>query len=47
VEVGEEALMTGILLVKSDVLFKTEASLNGRILAQTHADLQKATIAIN
>lgn len=44
VEVGEDAHMEGILLVKTDVLFKTGASLSGRILAQTRADLQMATI---
>jgi hypothetical protein len=44
VEVGEGAHMEGILLVKTNVLFKTGSSLNGRVLAQTRADLQMATI---
>jgi hypothetical protein len=44
VEAG--AHMKGILLVKTDVLFKTGSSLSGRILAQTRADLQMATITV-
>jgi hypothetical protein len=38
------AHMEGILLVKTDVLFKTGSSLKGRVLAQTACNLQKATI---
>jgi hypothetical protein len=38
--------MEGILLVKTDVIFKTGSSLSGRILAQTRADLQMATITV-
>jgi hypothetical protein len=44
VDVGADAHMKGILLVKTSVLFKTESSLQGRVLAQTRCDLQKATI---
>ena len=44
VEVAEAAHMQGILLVQTNVLFKTGSSLNGRILAQTACDLQMATI---
>jgi len=44
VEIGEGAHLQGILLVQTSVLFETEASLKGRVLAQTRADLQKATI---
>jgi hypothetical protein len=44
VEVAEGANMKGILLVKTDVLFKTGSSLNGRVLAQTACNLQMATI---
>jgi hypothetical protein len=36
--------MEGILLVKTDVLFMTGSSLNGRVLAQTAVNLQVATI---
>jgi hypothetical protein len=36
--------MQGILLVKTDVVFTTGYSLNGRILAQTAVNLQMATI---
>jgi hypothetical protein len=42
--VEEGANMKGILLVKTDVLFKTGSSLNGRVLAQTACNLQMATI---
>mmetsp|Transcript_37512 Transcript_37512/g.63155 ORF Transcript_37512/g.63155 Transcript_37512/m.63155 type:complete len:275 (+) Transcript_37512:106-930(+) len=38
------AKMKGIMLVKTDVLFKTGSSLNGRVLSQTACDLQMATI---
>mmetsp|Transcript_11834 Transcript_11834/g.25950 ORF Transcript_11834/g.25950 Transcript_11834/m.25950 type:complete len:187 (-) Transcript_11834:110-670(-) len=44
VVVGAGAHMEGILLVKTKVFFETGSSLNGRILAQTAAVLQKATI---
>nr|AFK64812.1 ice-binding protein isoform 2 [Pyramimonas gelidicola] len=44
-EISEKAHMKGILLVKTDVLFKTESSLSGRVLAQTACNLQKATIS--
>jgi hypothetical protein len=44
VKVGAGAHFEGILLVKTDVLFKTGSSLNGRVLAQTACDLQMATI---
>jgi hypothetical protein len=36
--------MEGVLLVKTDVLFVTGSSLNGRVLAQTAVNLQMATI---
>jgi hypothetical protein len=42
--VGAGAHMEGILLVKTNILFETESSMNGRVLAQTRCDLQKATI---
>jgi hypothetical protein len=45
VEVQIGAEMKGILLVKTDVLFKTGSSLNGgRVLSQTACNLQEATI---
>jgi hypothetical protein len=44
VTVGAGAHLEGILLVKTDVTFVTGSSLNGRILAQTAANLQMATI---
>jgi subtilisin family serine protease len=42
--IGADASMQGILLVKTDVVFVTGSSLNGRILAQTAVNLQMATI---
>jgi hypothetical protein len=42
--VGADAEMKGILLVKTDALFETGSSLDGRVLAQTACNLQKATI---
>jgi subtilisin family serine protease len=42
--IDADASMQGILLVKTDVLFVTGSSLNGRILAQTAVNLQMATI---
>jgi len=44
VEVGEASTMQGILLVKEDALFKTDATLNGRVFAQTACNLIEATI---
>jgi hypothetical protein len=44
VDVDPGMHLEGILLVKTKVLFKTESSLNGRVLTQTRCDLQKATI---
>jgi hypothetical protein len=44
VAVGAGAHFEGVLLVKTDVTFFTGSSLNGRILAQTACNLQKATI---
>eukprot|EP00242_Pyramimonas_sp_CCMP2087_P013755 CAMPEP_0198202432 /NCGR_PEP_ID=MMETSP1445-20131203/5610_1 /TAXON_ID=36898 /ORGANISM="Pyramimonas sp., Strain CCMP2087" /LENGTH=266 /DNA_ID=CAMNT_0043873359 /DNA_START=151 /DNA_END=951 /DNA_ORIENTATION=- len=44
VAVGAGAHLKGILLVKTDVLFTTGSSLNGRVLAQTACNLQMATI---
>jgi hypothetical protein len=44
VEVGASAKMNGIILVKTDALFKHSASLNGRVLAQTAVNLDHATI---
>jgi hypothetical protein len=46
VAVGEGAHMAGILLVKTDVLFVTGSSLQGRVLAQTACNLQMATIGL-
>ena len=42
--VGTGSLMQGILLVKTDVVFETSSSLNGRVLAQTFCTLKMATI---
>jgi hypothetical protein len=44
VAVSAGAHMEGILLVKTDVLFVTGSSLNGRVFAQTACNLQMATI---
>jgi hypothetical protein len=44
VEVGTSAVLNGILLVKTDVLFMTGSSLKGRVLAQTACNLQQAVI---
>jgi hypothetical protein len=44
VDVGPGAHVKGVILAKTSVKFKTEASLEGRILAQTAAVLQVATI---
>jgi hypothetical protein len=44
VDVGAGAHLEGIVLVKTDALFKTGSSLNGRVLAQTACNLQSATI---
>ena len=44
VKVMAGAHMEGILLVKTDVLFVTGSSLNGRVLAQSACALQMATI---
>jgi hypothetical protein len=46
VAVGAGAHMEGILLVKTDVTFVTGSSLNGRVLAQTACNLEKATITV-
>jgi hypothetical protein len=42
--VGAHSNLAGVLLVKTDVTLMTSSSLNGRILAQTAVNLQKATI---
>jgi hypothetical protein len=44
VEVGAGAHIEGVVLVKTDALFMTGSSLNGRVLAQTACDLQQAVI---
>jgi hypothetical protein len=44
VEVGADATMKGVLLVKTAAKFSTGSHLNGRVLAQTACTLQKATI---
>jgi hypothetical protein len=44
VEVGAGAEMQGILLVKTDILFKTGSKLTGRVLSQTACNLQMALI---
>mmetsp|Transcript_4874 Transcript_4874/g.8439 ORF Transcript_4874/g.8439 Transcript_4874/m.8439 type:complete len:273 (+) Transcript_4874:228-1046(+) len=44
VEVGVGAKMEGIILAKTKVDFKTNSSLNGRVLTQTACNLQSATI---
>jgi hypothetical protein len=42
--VGESAHLQGNVLVKTDALFKTGSSLDGRVLTQTACNLQMATI---
>jgi hypothetical protein len=44
VEVGAGAHMEGVVLVKTDALFMTGSSLEGRVLAQTACNLQQAVI---
>mmetsp|Transcript_43267 Transcript_43267/g.100248 ORF Transcript_43267/g.100248 Transcript_43267/m.100248 type:complete len:324 (+) Transcript_43267:169-1140(+) len=44
VEVGANAHMEGVILVKTHAAFLSGSSLNGRILAQTAATLDQATI---
>jgi methionine-rich copper-binding protein CopC len=44
VVVGSGAHFEGVMLVKTDVTLQTGASITGRILAQTQAALQKATV---
>jgi hypothetical protein len=44
VAVGAGAHLEGTILAKTHIVFKTESSLNGRILTQTACTLQKATI---
>jgi hypothetical protein len=44
VTVGGGSVMKGVLLVKTDVLFMTGSSLDGRVLAQTACNLQMARI---
>jgi hypothetical protein len=44
VHISAGAHLEGILLVKTDVLFETSSSLNGRVLSQTACNLQMATI---
>jgi len=44
VSVGTGAHLEGIVLCKTDVSLLTRATMNGRILAQTAAVLQKATV---
>jgi hypothetical protein len=44
VDVGTSAKLNGIILVKTDALFKHSSSLNGRVLAQTACNLDHATI---
>lgn len=43
-KVGAGAHMEGILLIKTDILFETQSSLNGRVFSQTACNLQKATL---
>jgi hypothetical protein len=44
--VEEGAEMAGILLVKTNALFKTGSSLKGRLLAQTACNLQEVNISL-
>jgi hypothetical protein len=44
VMVKQSAHLKGILLVKTDVLFQTGSSLEGRVLAQRACNLQEVTI---
>ena len=43
-EAGKSSHLEGTFLVKTHAVFKTGSSLNGRILAQTAATLDSATI---
>jgi hypothetical protein len=43
--VGADSELQGVLLVKTDVVFVTGSSLNGRVFAQTACNLQLAVIA--
>jgi hypothetical protein len=44
VDAGTSSHLEGVFLVKTRAAFKTGASLNGRILAQTACTLDAATI---
>jgi hypothetical protein len=44
VQVGAGSLLQGVVLVKTNALFMTGSSLNGRVFAQTACDLQQAVI---
>jgi hypothetical protein len=44
VEVRESAKMKGILLVKNAAVLEKDATLNGRVLAQTACTVNQATI---
>ena len=43
-DVGTEAKLNSIFLVKTHAAFKTRSSLNGRVLVQTAVTLDQATI---
>jgi hypothetical protein len=45
VEVGAGSVLKGIVLVKTQAVFKTGSSLDGRVLAQTACTLDQAVIA--
>jgi hypothetical protein len=44
VEVGASAVLNGIVLVKTDAVFKDSSTLKGRVLAQTACNIRVATI---
>jgi hypothetical protein len=44
VEVGASAVLNGIILVKTDAVFKHSSTLNGSVLAQTACNIKVATI---
>jgi hypothetical protein len=44
VEVGAGSVLNGIVLVKTEAVFKTGASLHGRVLTQTACTLDKAVL---
>jgi hypothetical protein len=46
VDIGTNATMQGVVLTQSNIIVKTGAKVNGRLLAQTAVDLQAATVVV-